>query len=227
MQEANLELEKRQVLELQKQTAELENRVSESDHKICMLEEELEETKKRLMGSEEENEKLKHELTNEISVVKHQLEDQREIEQLKAELSERGDIVQALNKNLDALKVTYDMLMAEKDELSARVDTLIADVNSWDNQIQQLEDHLRQLRIERVELIAGTESARKLVDELSWRVKELEREVERQRVVISDRAEEKREAIRQLCFSLEHYRSGYQELRQAFIGHKRLPILAS
>ncbi|RVX03109.1 Protein NETWORKED 4B [Vitis vinifera] len=150
-----------------------------------------------------------------------------EIEQLKAELSERGDIVQALNKNLDALKVTYDMLMAEKDELSARVDTLIADVNSWDNQIQQLEDHLRQLRIERVELIAGTESARKLVDELSWRVKELEREVERQRVVISDRAEEKREAIRQLCFSLEHYRSGYQELRQAFIGHKRLPILAS
>ena len=317
MQEANLELEKRQVLELQKQTAELENRVSESDHKICMLEEELEETKKRLMGSEEENEKLKHELTNEISVVKHQLEDQRalavmletqlqdsiikhmafvsdhdreveslnaalhnaqenfsreraqlqsdisslskqvvlletrleewrakememkglheaqetvlqgEIEQLKAELSERGDIVQALNKNLDALKVTYDMLMAEKDELSARVDTLIADVNSWDNQIQQLEDHLRQLRIERVELIAGTESSRKLVDELSWRVKELEREVERQRVVISDRAEEKREAIRQLCFSLEHYRSGYQELRQAFIGHKRLPILAS
>lgn len=317
MQEANLEAEKRQVLELQKLTAELETCVSESNHKVCMLVEELEETKKRLVGSEEENERLKHEHTNEISAVKNQLEGQHalvailetqlqdslarhmafvsdhdlevrslnaalqdgqesfslekaqlqsdisslsekvvlletrikewdakeiemkalheaqenvlqgEIEQLKKELSERCDAVQMLNKNLDALKLTYDMLMAEKDELSARVDTLIADVNSWDNQIQQLEDHLHQLQMERAELIAGSCSARELVDELSCRVKELEREVEKQRVLISDGAEEKREAIRQLCFSLEHYRSGYQELRQAFIGHKRLPILAA
>ena len=317
MQEANLESEKRHVLELQKHTSELEGRVSESDNKICILVEELGEIKRRLIASEEENEKLKHELTNEISVVKNQLEDQRalsvmletklqssivnhmafvsdhdrevmslnaamhnaqenfslekaqlqsdisslseqivllearlseqkakememkdlheaqetvlqgEIEQLKAELSERGDIVQSLNKNLDALKLSYDMLMAEKDELSARVDTLIADVNSWDNQIQQLEGHLTQLRNERVKLISRTESTQKLVDELNQRAKELEREVERQRVVISDGAEEKREAIRQLCFSLEHYRSGYKELRQAFVGHKRLPILAA
>lgn len=29
-------------------------------------------------------------------------------------------------------------------------------------------------------------------------------------------AEEKREAIKQLSFSLEHYRSGYKKLRQSF-----------
>ncbi|KAA8533957.1 hypothetical protein F0562_031474 [Nyssa sinensis] len=149
------------------------------------------------------------------------------IEWLKAELTQKGEFVEVLNKNLDTLKLKYDTLQAEKDGANAKVQTLVADMNSQDNQIQQLEVHLQQLRKDHVELIAGSESARKLVDELRLKVVELEKEVDRQRVVISDRAEEKREAIRQLCFSLEHYRSGYQELRQAFIGYKRHAVLAS
>jgi len=90
-----------------------------------------------------------------------------------------------------------------------------------------MDKHLQQLDVEHAELITGTEGARKLVEELRSSAKELEEEVERQRVVILEGAEEKREAIRQLCFSLEHYRNGYHMLRQAFMGHKRLPVLAS
>ncbi|GMP23711.1 hypothetical protein CsSME_00001213 [Camellia sinensis var. sinensis] len=118
------------------------------------------------------------------------------------------------------LKLKYDMVVAEKDGFNAKVHTLIADMNSRDNQIKLLEEQC-------VELIAGSENARELVDALRLRVGELEKEVGMQRVVMSDRAEEKREAIRQLCFSLEHYRNGYHELRQAFIGHKRHAVLAS
>uniref|UniRef100_A0A5B6YS42 Uncharacterized protein n=1 Tax=Davidia involucrata TaxID=16924 RepID=A0A5B6YS42_DAVIN len=117
--------------------------------------------------------------------------------------------------------------MAERYELNAKVPALVAEVSSRDDRIDQMANHLHQLHMEHVELIAGTERARKLVEELRSRVQELEEEVGRQRVEILEGAEEKREAIRQLCFSLEHYRNGYQKLRQAFIGQKRFPIMAS
>lgn len=152
---------------------------------------------------------------------------QREISQLKVELIDRGEHVEVLNKNFDSLKSKYDMLMAEKDGMSAKVNTLIADVNSRDNQIRQMEGHLQQLHTEHEKLIAGSQSSRKLVDELRLKVVELEKEVDGQRVELSAVAEGKRAAIRQLCFSLEHYRSGYKELREAFFGHKRHSVMAS
>lgn len=152
---------------------------------------------------------------------------QGEISQLKVELIDRGEHVEVLNKKFDSLKSKYDMLMAEKDGMSAKVNTLIADVNSRDNQIRQMEGHLQQLHTEHERLIAGSQSSRKLVDELRLKVVELEKEVDGQRVELSAVAEEKRAAIRQLCFSLEHYRSGYKELREAFLGHKRHSVMAS
>ncbi|KDO67570.1 hypothetical protein CISIN_1g037185mg, partial [Citrus sinensis] len=152
---------------------------------------------------------------------------QSEINQLKVEVCERDNRIEALNKIMDSLKLKYDMLMAEKDEINAKVNTLMAEARSRDNHIGQIEEHSRKLHMEHAELIAASESSRKLVDELRFRVKELENEVDRQRMVILDAAEEKREAIRQLCFSLEHYRSGYQELRQAFLGYKRPAVMAA
>ncbi|KAI7999049.1 Protein NETWORKED 4B [Camellia lanceoleosa] len=71
------------------------------------------------------------------------------------------------------------------------------------------------------------EGAHRKGKELRSRVRELEEEVEKQREVIIEGAEEKREAIRQLCFSLEHYRNGYHRLRQAFVRHKRFPVMAA
>ncbi|KAF5736492.1 hypothetical protein HS088_TW14G00635 [Tripterygium wilfordii] len=82
-----------------------------------------------------------------------------------------------------------------------------------------MEGRQRQFDGDHLKLITGYESAQKQVTELKARVEELEKEVDRQKVVISDRAEEKREAIRQLCFSLEHFRTGYKELCQAYKGH--------
>lgn len=155
---------------------------------------------------------------------------QDESNQLKVELDQQRERVEVLNKDFDRCKLKYDMLMAEKDGVSARVDTLMANLSDRENQIREMERHLCQLREEHEELIHGSQSAQKLVDELKLRAEELQKEVDRQRVEISDGAEEKREAIRQLCFSLEHYRSGYQELRQAcqaFIGHKRNVVMAA
>ena len=149
---------------------------------------------------------------------------------LKVELNQQREHVEVLNKDFDRCKLNNDMLMAEKDGLHAKVDTLMANVSDWDDQIHQMERHLSQSREKHEELINASQSAQKLVDELNLRVAELQKEVDRQRIEISNGAEEKREAIRQLCFSLEHYRSGYQELRQAcqaFVGHRRNAVMAS
>ncbi|KAJ7959512.1 Protein NETWORKED 4A like [Quillaja saponaria] len=159
--------------------------------------------------------------------VSQQMVLQGEINRLKEELCERSNHVEALNKEFDRHKHKYDMLMAEKDEVNAKAHKLMAEVSSRDTQIMDMERQLCQLRMEQRELISGSETTRDLVRELKQKVEELENEVSRLNSMISDRAEEKREAIRQLCFSLEHYRSGYQELLQAFVGHKRHAVVAS
>ncbi|MCL7038811.1 hypothetical protein MKW94_026428 [Papaver nudicaule] len=149
-----------------------------------------------------------------------------EMESLKAEIVERGNKVEELNKTLDGLKLSFDTLTAERDELNANLSTLVADVGSRDDRIRSMEDHLQKLHIEHVELVSACEEARKEAENQRRRLREMEEEVDRQRMVITDAAEEKREAIRQLCFSMEHYRNNYDELRNAFLGHRK-PITSS
>lgn len=194
--------------------AQLKSEMSKLLEGRTCLEEQLREWECRARLLEEEIRKVKAEKTD----IEERLTG--EIEHLKTDIVDRGDRIENLNKSLDALKV-------DRDELNAKVLTLTAEVSHRDDQIDQMDKHLQQLDVEHAELITGTEGARKLVEELRSSAKELEEEVERQRVVILEGAEEKREAIRQLCFSLEHYRNGYHMLRQAFIEHKRLPVLAS
>ncbi|PSS33239.1 Protein NETWORKED 4A like [Actinidia chinensis var. chinensis] len=202
------------ICNLSEQLAASEARVEESELRSKSFENKI-----RRCEAEKKEMKCLHEA--------QQIGSRSEIERLKADVAERGELVETLNKQLDILKLTYDMLVAEKDGVNAKVQMLNAEMNSRDNQIQQLEVQLRQMHVESVELIIGSESAHDLVDELRLRVGELEKEVDRQKVLISERAEEKRDAIRQLCFALEHYRNGYQELRQAFVGHKRHAVWAS
>ncbi|KAG8072560.1 hypothetical protein GUJ93_ZPchr0006g45687 [Zizania palustris] len=79
--------------------------------------------------------------------------------------------------------------------------------------MKQIDDHLNQLQLEHAKLMTQADLARKSLSKLHAQVCELEEEVQMQKLVISENAEGEREAIRQLCFSLEHYRSGYQDLR--------------
>ncbi|CAN1138465.1 Protein NETWORKED 4B [Linum perenne] len=149
-----------------------------------------------------------------------------EISQLKADLNNKGEQVEGLNKSYDTLKHKYDTLVAERDELNAKVDTMRAEVHNQEAQKLEMEQHLRCLNLENGDLIADCGSAKELVAELRLRVGELEKEVDRQNGEILAMAEEKREAIRQLCLSLDHYRSDYKELRDAIVGQKRVRVVA-
>ncbi|CAL0334756.1 unnamed protein product [Lupinus luteus] len=143
-----------------------------------------------------------------------------EIEILKKEIKNGKKNITDLNENLDVLKL-------ERDNLIEEVGSLKEEVISRDNKIEQLDIHLNQLHMDYVELIIEMEDTQAQMEELKSRAMELDEEIERQRTEIIEGAEEKREAIRQLCFSLEHYRNGYNVLKKAFKGHRRFPVLAT
>ncbi|GMY10421.1 protein NETWORKED 4A-like isoform X1 [Fagus crenata] len=237
--------EKREVSKLQDRIARLKSSLSDRYHEIRDLKLEVSDAEQKIFP---EKSQLKTEMSK-VSVERTRLEEELrdwecrarlleeeirnvkaekmemeerltgELVQLRADIVERGDHIENLNKSLDTLT-------SERDDLNAKVLNLKAEVSSRDDRIDQMDEHLQKLQVEHMELMSGMEEARKLVEQLGSRGKELEEEIERQRVMISEGAEEKREAIRQLCFSLEHYRNGYHMLRQAFMGHK-LPVLAS
>lgn len=241
-----LNVEKREASKLQERITRLKTSLSDRDHEIrdlniavsdaeqkifpekaqikaeiSKLLEERTHLEQQLREWESRGRSLEDEIRK-ITINKTEMEERLtgEIKLLEIDILERSNHIENLNESLVALK-------SERDSLNKEIVSLKSEMSSRDNRIDEMDQHLHQLHMEHVQLIAGGEVARKLIEELRSRVKELEEEIKRQSVLISEAAEEKREAIRQLCFSLEHYRNGYNRLRQAVIGHKGVPILAS
>lgn len=236
---SKLNSERKEVSKLQERIKSLKTSLSDRDHEVRDLNmavsdaeqkifPEKAQIKAEILGLFEEKaclvEQLREwesrgrSLEDELRIIKTQkteLEERivGEIEQLKASIAERDNHIENLNGSLDSLK-------AERDRLES-------DVISRDDRMDQMEKHLQQLHMKHTDLIKGAEDAHRMVGELRLKAKELEEEIEKQTVVILEGAEEKREAIRQLCFSLEHYRSGYISLRKAVIGHRGVAVLTS
>ena len=57
--------------------------------------------------------------------------------------------------------------------------------------IKKKKKNQKKIQVEKVELMPGMDGARKLVEELRSRAKELEGEIEKQKIVILEGAEEK------------------------------------
>ncbi|KAI9095025.1 hypothetical protein K1719_026489 [Acacia pycnantha] len=180
--------------------------------------ERLENTKLSLLDQDHEITDLKAAIAD--SEMRKVNSEKAEMEALKGEIKEREENMKSLNETLDALA-------SERDDLNVEVGRLKVEINRREDRVEQLGWHLNQLHMEHVKLISGMEDALKQVEELKQRGKELEEEVERKRNEILEGAEEKREAIRQLCFSLEHYRNDYNRLRQDYAQRKRVSVLAS
>ncbi|GJN37377.1 hypothetical protein PR202_gb26319 [Eleusine coracana subsp. coracana] len=146
--------------------------------------------------------------------------EQLHFEKAEASLDSEKQISE-LNQAIANLKTRLELMSSEKATADNRVSTLLIDVATRDEKMKELDSHLHQLHLEHVKLIEEADAARMSVSDLRVRICELQEEVEKQKLMIFDSAEGKREAIRQLCFSLEHYRHGYEQLRQLLQGHKR------
>ncbi|KAI3869191.1 hypothetical protein MKW92_022483, partial [Papaver armeniacum] len=218
-------------LKFNAEKSQLEKVISALEEGQGELEMKLKNSESSIQALVDDCKRVEHEKT-EFQVLQENCEADMhsEMERLKAEIVEKGNRLEELNKTLDGLKLNFDTLTAERDELNAKISSLVADVGSRDDKIRPMEEHLHKLHIEHVELVSACEEAKKQAEKQTRRLREMEEEVEKQRMVITDAAEEKREAIRQLCFSMEHYRNNYDDLRNAFLGHRKQtpsPVLAS
>ncbi|CAF2118572.1 hypothetical protein HID58_008256 [Brassica napus] len=237
--DADIETEKRRALEMQGQVVDLESQLSDLRFNVGNVVDELHASKECLAAADAEISKLSTEKTKLESDVSSFLEKQTfledqikrsdaekmemksnevkleaEINALKTGLASRDERIEALNKDFDKHKLRYDMLMAERDGVCAEVDNLKAEMRARDIQIKQMEERVNQL-------VSESGNAKNTVEELREMVKELEKQAELQRYAISEGEEEKREAIRQLCYSLDHYKSGYRQLLRFLSGNKK------
>ncbi|CAH8382142.1 unnamed protein product [Eruca vesicaria subsp. sativa] len=211
-----IEMKDAVTLEMKRQVVDLESQLSDSTLKFGNLVIELEVSKGCLAVSDAEISKLGEMLCDcqqNFSTEKTKLETDI------AGLLEKQTFLEAQVRDFDNLKLRYDMLMAEKDGVCVEVENLKAEMGTRDIQIKQMEEQLNQIVYRETELVSESENAKNIMEELREMVKELEKQAELQRNALSEGEEEKREAIRQLCFSLDHYKSGYRQLLR-FLSNK-------
>jgi chromosome segregation ATPase len=189
---------------LDSKITELENGNANLETKITQLELHASDTENQILQLNETIATLNKELgmrAKGILTINSQLDMQaNEIVILNSQLDRHANEILALNSQLE-------LEAEEKKLLEVKVKTM--------------ENHLHELHLEHAKLITETEAVKREVGDFKGIVEELEREVERQNMVISENAEGKREAIRQLCMSVEYYRDGYCQLREFIKGHKR------
>ncbi|XP_073021090.1 protein NETWORKED 4A-like isoform X1 [Primulina eburnea] len=198
--------------------SKLESRISQMSELLTFHDAKTEELQMQCISLLEEIKKCEAEV-----IEKEKLQEEQEInrqvdtERVKAEIFKKKLFIDTLEKDLDGLKLKYDMLMSDKDGVNAKLHALNDDLSSRNNEIVLLESNVHRLQSENARLNADSETAKMLNTELESRIEELQKEVGQQRILITDGAEEKREAIRQLCFAIEHYRCGYKELASVLI----------
>jgi len=231
-----LNAEKREVSKLQERTARLKTNLSDRDREVRDLKIAVSDAELKIFPEKAQIKAEISKLIEERTCLEERLKEQesrcRSLEDgIRMFQAEKAEMQETLEREIQKLKEDTaerdSRIKSERDELNEEAITLKAEVTSRGNRVNQMDKHLQQLHMEDVKLLAGAEEARKLMDELRSKAKDLEGEVERQRILILEGAEEKREAIRQLCLTLEHYRNGYHTLRQAFAGHKGVPVLAT
>lgn len=230
--------EKREVTKLQEIIGRLKTSLLERDHEVWDLRKEISDMEKKIFPEKAEIKAKLCKLLEERNFLAEQvrewepysryLEEEiqkarakraeteerltNEVNQVKEEIAKLLDQMEASNKSLEASR-------AEKEMLNEKVLSLEAKLSSRDAEINEMKDGLNA---EQAELITSAEEAHKEANELKLRAKCLEEEVERQKAVNLEVAEEKKEVIRQLSFSIEHYRSRCQRLQRAFKGTPRV-----
>nr|KYP76080.1 hypothetical protein KK1_020302 [Cajanus cajan] len=198
-----LNTQKRENSKLQERLAKMRNSIAERDQEIRNLKTSLSDVEQKIFF---ERANMKSEMTK--------LMGGQTLWEKKKELECQCQSSQEEIRNIHSEKVEME------GRLKGKIDKLKEDIEEKKRNIENVNVRLGVLKLERDNLNAEIDSLKEVINLR-------DNEIEKQRVVILESAEEKREAIRQLCFSLEHYRNGYKQLRQAFIWQKSVLLLAN
>lgn len=171
---------------------------------VSKLEAQISRYKVGLTERDQEILKLRNQVTNLLKERAYRIKEwglQHEMGMKKTEIEdEMGTKKTEMEDEIEELKI-------ERDGLVAKVSDLEEEMSLKDDQIEHMNQRLRKLQSE-------YEKSSRSIEELGCRSRELERAIEKQQEMIEEGAEEKRQAVRQLCITLEHYRNAYQMLRQ-------------
>jgi chromosome segregation ATPase len=198
----------------QKELQKLKSKMLDSQAKFCLEKDEL---KRELTSKLEDCDSRNKELENKLS--------QYKLEEEELHASQQKFFEDEIESLMEEQGQRMDMLMIELEKANNMIDYLKAEICSRDDKISNMKKYTDDVKTSLKELMVEYNTALNEVNNLKLRVGELENEVTRQNGVITDMAEEKKEAIRQLCSSLEHskskleyYKSGYNELLQTLYG---------
>ncbi|KAL0897289.1 hypothetical protein Bca101_081250 [Brassica carinata] len=189
---------KKEVLRLQERMAMVETSLQDSDNEIREL--------KAAVSDAEEK----------IFTEKTHMEG--EMSKLLEERSQLGEKLREMESHIRLIKEAKaemeEKLRGESEKVSvmrAESNVLREESGKREEKIKEMEKHMKELHMEQVRL--------------RRRSSELSEEVEKTRVAASEVAEQKREAIRQLCVSLDYYKDGYERLWKVVAGPKRRVVL--
>ncbi|KAI3678587.1 hypothetical protein L6452_37886 [Arctium lappa] len=184
------------------------DRVYRSDQQengdVSKLEAQILRYKASLTERDQEILKLRNQVTNLLKERAYRIKEwglQHEMGMKKTEIEDEMGVKKTeMEDEIEELKI-------ERDGLIAKVSDLEEEMSLKDDQIEHMNQRLRKLQSEH-------EKSSRSIEELGCRSRELERVIEKQQEMIEEAVEDKRQAVRQLCITLEHYRNAYQMLRQ-------------
>ncbi|XP_010414262.1 PREDICTED: protein NETWORKED 4B [Camelina sativa] len=207
----------------QKDTDGYRNTLNAEMKEVSKLQERLAMVKTSLQDRDNEIRALKTAVSDaEEKIFPEKAHIKGEISKLLEERSQLGEQLRELESHIRLITEekaeTEEKLRGESKKISVMRDesnVLREEIGKREEKLKEMEKHMEELHMEQVRL--------------RRRSGELTEEMERTRLGASEVAEQKREAIRQLCISLEHYRDGYDRLWRVVAGHKskRVVILAT
>ncbi|XP_010510353.1 PREDICTED: protein NETWORKED 4B-like [Camelina sativa] len=207
----------------QKDTDGYRNTLNAEKKEVSKLQERLAMVKTSLQDRDNEIRALKTAVSDaEEKIFPEKAQIKGEMSKLLEERSRLGEQLRELESHIRLITEekaeTEEKLRGESKKISVMRDesnVLRKEIGKREEMIKEMEKHMEELHMEQVRL--------------RRRSSELTEEVERTRLGASEVAEQKREAIRQLCISLEHYRDGYDRLWRVVAGHKskRVVVLAT
>ncbi|ESQ51606.1 hypothetical protein EUTSA_v10016516mg [Eutrema salsugineum] len=194
-----LNAEKKEVLKLQERLAMVKTSLQDRDNEIRALKTAVSDAEQKIFPEKAQIKGEMSKLFEERSQLGEQL---REMEsRVRLITEEKTEMEEKLRGESEKVSVMRDERVGLREEIGKRED-----------KIKEMEKHMKELHMEQVRL--------------RRRSSELGEEVAKTRVAASEVAEQKREAIRQLCMSLDHYKDGYERLWKVVTGHKRGVVLA-
>lgn len=193
------------------ETNNLKIEVQLKSEQIQELRLEIERLRKDMMNLDEKNKLLLDESAKQINEKNELLQNVYRLQKEKDDLQQ--DVLAGM-QSMKNLESTIARLQEDNKVLETQV-------KRSTEEILGLRKHMEDLHLEHASLISASQVDRRKIEELQLQVGNVEKEMqvlreesERQKAIISDRAEEKREAIRQLCFSIDHFRHNYKHLQQ-------------